>query len=598
MSDIPYTAPVRDMLHTLEEVVGLEELAGLPGFEEATPDMVASVLEEAARLASGVLAPLNAVGDKAHCKWTEDGVTTPPGFKDAYGTYCEGGWNGLPFSPDFGGMGLPWVVAMAVQEMLHSANMAFGLCPMLNQGAVELLEAHGTEEQKALYLPKLISGEWAGTMNLTEPAAGSDLSVVRCKAVADPSLGEGAYRVTGQKIFITFGEHDLTENIIHMVLARTPDAPAGTKGLGLFIVPKYLVDADGNVGELNDVKCASIEHKMGINGSPTCTMAFGDEGEGAVGYVVGGNPQAGIKMMFTMMNNARLSVGLEGVAIGERAYGQAVAYAKDRVQSKAIDAPKGESVAIVEHPDVRRMLLTMRAMNEAGRALVYTAGAALDRAKRSPDADARAKAQRLVDLLTPIAKAWCTDNGVIVASEGVQVHGGMGYVEETGAAQHLRDARIAPIYEGTNGIQAADLAFRKVARDGGEAAQELIAEMRAFASADGAASLAGVRARLLTATEQLEQATTWVVKHGREAPATAAAGARTFLEMWGVTAGGYYLAKSAEAAAKKAGEGDADGFYAAKQLTARFFSDHFLTRVPGMVPAVTEGHAATLDFVF
>ncbi|MEL6188054.1 MAG: acyl-CoA dehydrogenase family protein, partial [Myxococcota bacterium] len=335
MNDVPYNAPIHDMRFVLESLVDLEALSKLPGFEDATPDMVSAVLDEAAKLASTVLAPINGKGDEVHARWSEGEVTMPPGFREAYAEYRDGGWNSLPFDPEYGGQGLPWAVAFAVQEMLHSSNMAFGLCPMLNQGAVELLEAHGTEEQKQVFLTKMISGEWTGTMNLTEPQAGSDLGPVRTKAVPAPDIGEGAYRISGQKIYITYGEHDLAENVVHMVLARTPEAPEGTKGLGLFIVPKFLPTAEGAVGERNDVRCVSIESKLGINASPTCTMAFGDGGDGAIGYLVGGDPMGGIRMMFTMMNNARLAVGLEGVAIGARAYDQAVHYARDRVQSKS-----------------------------------------------------------------------------------------------------------------------------------------------------------------------------------------------------------------------------------------------------------------------
>ncbi len=596
MAQVPYNAPVRDMRFVLEELVDLEGIAQLPGYGEATKEMVAAVLEEAARLAGEVLAPLNGVGDRVHAQWSDGVVTTPPGFKEAYAAYRDGGWNSLPFEPEHGGQGLPWSVAFAVQEMLHAANMGFGLCPLLNQGAVELLEAHGTESQKQMYLTRLISGEWTGTMNLTESAAGSDLGPVSCSAAPAPELGAGAYRVFGQKIYITYGEHDFAENIVHMVLARTPDAPEGTKGLGLFIVPKHLPNDDGSLGARNDVRCVSIEGKVGINASPTCTMVFGDEGEGAVGFLVGNDPQGGIRAMFTMMNNARLAVGLEGVAIGARAYEQAVAYARDRVQSKDLTDPKGPSVPIVRHPDVRRMLLTMRALVEASRALTYFAAGALDRSKRHPDPEERALQARRVDLLTPVVKAWCTDNGVEVASLGIQVHGGMGYVEETGAAQHWRDARIAPIYEGTNGIQAADLVFRKTVRDEGAAAREMIGSMRSLVQDLGpmGGALAAMGNRLAAAVDALEAATQWVVKTGRADPAAVAAGSRPFLEMWGLTVGGFLLARSAMVASKA--PADATGFFRAKIGTARFYADHLLPRVAGYLPSVTEGAAALLEF--
>lgn len=594
MSDVPYTAPIADMRFVLDALVDLSSLSSLPGFEEATSDMVSAVLEEAARLSANVLAPLNGVGDREHARWVDGRVVMPSGFKEAYAEYRDGGWNALPFNPEHGGQGLPWAVAFAVQEMLHSSNMGFGLCPLLSQGSVELLEAHGSEQLKQVFLTRLISGVWTGTMNLTEPQAGSDLAPVSTKATPDSDLGPGMYRLHGQKIYITYGDHDLAENIIHMVLARTPDAPEGTKGLSLFLVPKFLPNDRGEVGEANDVKCVSIESKLGINASPTCTLAFGDEGEGAIGYIVG-QENKGIRMMFTMMNNARLTVGLEGVAVGSRAYGQAVAYARDRVQSKSVDNPNGESVSIVEHPDVRRMLLSMRALVEAGRAMAYVAGGAIDRSKHHPDPEVRAENQRLVDLLTPIVKAWCTDNGVEVASLGIQVHGGMGYVEETGAAQHFRDARIGPIYEGTNGIQSADLAFRKVLRDEGAVARDFMGQMRIFAN-EVQGDLQSMAGRLLGALAALEEATQWVVREGRKSPNAVAAGSRAYLEMWGLTVGGYYLLRSAVVAADRMQQGDADGFLRAKIGTARYYGDNLLPRVQGFLASVTEGHQAVLDF--
>lgn len=594
MSDIPYLAPVRDIRFVLEHLVDLDALSKLPGFEEATLEMVDAVLAEASKLASQVLAPINAKGDHVHARWSEgQGVTMPEGFKEAYVEYRDGGWNSLPFDADWGGQGLPWSVAFAVQEMLHAANMAFGLCPMLNQGAVELLEAHGSVEQKQTYLTKLISGEWTGTMNLTEPQAGSDLGPVRTKAELQ---ADGTYRVSGQKIYITYGDHNLAENIIHLVLARTPDAPEGTKGLGLFIVPKYLVNQDGSLGDRNDVDCVSIESKLGINASPTCTMAFGDKTGGAVGYLVG-EPQSGIRMMFTMMNNARLAVGLQGVAIGARAYNQAVGYARDRVQSKLVTEPKAAPVAIIEHPDVRRMLLSMRALNEAGRSITYVAAGALDRAKKEADAETRAWNQRRVDLLTPIVKAWCTDNGCEVASLGIQVHGGMGYVEETGAAQHMRDARIAPIYEGTNGIQAADLVYRKVIRDKGQAADEMLAEISAFAEKVSASQLSSIVTRLKTAVAATGKATQWVLEQSGTHLGAAGAASRPYLEMWGLTVGGYYLAKAADAALVQSQKtGDSDGYFGTKVAIAQFFADTYLSRVEAYLGSVLEAHTSITTF--
>jgi alkylation response protein AidB-like acyl-CoA dehydrogenase len=434
-----YAAPLTEMRFVLDEIADLAAVARLPGYEEATPDLADAILEEAGKLAAEVLAPLNQSGDREGATFENGVVRTATGFREAYHRYVESGWNALPFDPDYGGQGLPWTLATAIQEMWNSANLGFALCPMLTQGAVELLQAHGSDAQKALWLPKLISGEWAGTMNLTEPQAGSDVGALKTRA--EPR--DGHWLITGQKIFITYGEHDLTENIAHMVLARTPGAPAGTKGLSLFLVPKVLVGDDGSLGQRNDLRCVSIEHKLGIHASPTAVLAFGDSG-GAVGTLIG-EENRGMACMFTMMNNARLAVGLEGVAIAERAYQQALAYARERRQSSALGSADPTPVAIVRHPDVRRMLMTMKSQIEAMRALIYTTAATLDRAKRAPDEAARARAQTKADLLIPVAKAWSTDLGCEIASLGVQVHGGMGFIEETGAAQYYRDARIAPI---------------------------------------------------------------------------------------------------------------------------------------------------------
>ena len=475
-----YSPPLKEMRFALD-LAGLAEVAGLPGTGELTPDLVDAVLEEAGKLAAEVLAPLNQPGDKEGSRLENGIVYTPKGFKEAYRRFVEGGWNSVPFAPEHGGQGLPTLIHVALSEMWNAANMSFALCPLLNFGAVEAINAHGSPEQKATYLPKMISGEWCGTMNLTEPQAGSDLSLIKTRAVRDGQH----YRITGQKIFITYGDHDFTDNIIHLVLARTPDAPAGTRGISLFVVPKMLVKPDGSLGERNDLRCVSLEHKLGIKASPTAVMAFGDE-RGAVGYLVG-EENRGLAYMFTMMNNARLGVGLEGVAIAERAYQQARDYAKSRVQSRDIASSDEKPVTIIHHPDVRRMLLSMRAQGEAMRALVYYAAALLDLAKRHPDAAARQAHERLVDLLIPVCKAWSTDIGVEIASVGIQVHGGMGYIEETGAAQHYRDARITPIYEGTNGIQANDLMGRKLGRDRGETARRFIATMREL---DGALAAA------------------------------------------------------------------------------------------------------------
>ena len=577
MSD--YAAPLGDMRFALNQIVDLRELASLPGCEQAAPDLVDQVLEEAAKLAGDVIAPLNPVGDREHSKLENGVVRTPKGFSDAYRTYVEGGWNALPFDPEYGGQGLPQVVSTVVLEMWTSANLSFSLCPMLTIGTVELLQAHGSPEQKRVYLSKLISGEWTGTMNLTEPQAGSDVGALRTRAV---TKGDH-YEITGQKIFITYGDHDMAANIVHMVLARLPDAPAGTRGISLFIVPKRLVNPDGSLGEMNDLRPVSLEHKLGIHGSPTCVMAYGDRG-GATGYLVG-EPNRGMEYMFTMMNNARLNVGLQGVAIAERAYQQARDFARVRVQGKPVGAKTDGPLPIIHHPDVRRMLLDMRACTEAARALTYYVAACIDRARHHPDAQERQRQQRRVDLLIPVVKAWCTDIGVEVASTGVQVHGGMGYVEETGAAQHLRDARIAPIYEGTNGIQANDLVARKIGRDGGAAAKELIEEMRAL---DEANLSAGLRT--------LARATEWMADAVATDMPRALAGSVPYLRMVGTTVSGWLLAKGAVAAEQALAKGDGQtAFLQAKIALARFFGEHRLAAAPALLPAIT-GASAVVGF--
>src|SRR5262245_4863432 len=473
-----YQPPLADMRFVLNELAGLDEIAALPGFGDATADTVEAILEEAGKFATGVLDPLNAAGDRAGARWREDGsVSTPPGFKDAYRQFCELGWNGLAKNPDFGGQGMPQLVAAAVDEMWNASNMAFELCPMLTAGAIEAIEQNASDELKRVYLPKMIAGEWTGTMNLTEPQAGSDLAAVRTKAVPQ---GDGTYKLYGSKIFITYGEHDYTDNIVHLVLARTPDAPPGTKGISLFVVPKFIVRADGSLGERNDVRCVSLEHKLGIHASPTAVLAFGDKG-GAVGHLVG-LENRGLEYMFVMMNLARFGVGMQGVGLADRAYQHAVNYARDRVQGRAAGAARdAAATGIIGHPDVRRMLMTMRACTEAGRALGYVTAAALDRAHRHPDPDVRKRELAFAELMIPIVKGWSTEMAQEVASLGIQVHGGMGFIEESGAAQYLRDARITTIYEGTTGIQANDLIGRKLARDGGQAMAAAVVDMRATA---------------------------------------------------------------------------------------------------------------------
>jgi alkylation response protein AidB-like acyl-CoA dehydrogenase len=585
-----YTPPIQDILFTLTEVAGLERVAQLPGCEGAAADVVAQVLESAGQLASEIIAPLNAVGDKVGSVLENGVVRTPPGFREAYAAYVAGGWNAMPFDPAHGGQGLPWTVVSATQEMWQSASLAFGLCPVLNFGAVELLQAHASPAQKSLYLPNLISGTWTATMNLTEPQAGSDVGAIRTRAVP---AGDGTYKITGQKIFITYGDHDLTENIVHLVLARLPDAPAGTRGISLFLVPKFRVAPDGSLKERNDLRVVSLEHKLGIHASPTAVMAYGDNG-GAIGELVG-EANNGLACMFTMMNNARLTVGIQGVAVAERAYQLARDYARTRVQGRDITGQSAGSVPIIRHPDVRRMLMTMRALAEAGRALIYSTAASLDVSQRHPDPAERQRHQARLDLLIPVLKAWCTDAGVEAASLGVQVHGGMGYIEETGAAQLYRDSRIAPIYEGTNGIQANDLVFRKLGRDGGAAAAAFIAEVEAVEadlSASGGGQLATLRSHLMSARKVLQTTTRWMVDVQAREPQVAAAAAAHYLRLFGLVAGGALLGRGALAA--HAARGGDSGFLAAKITTACFFAEHLLALAPALLDPIVSGAASTL----
>ncbi|MCP5236244.1 MAG: acyl-CoA dehydrogenase [Zoogloeaceae bacterium] len=587
-----YNAPVRDMQFVLKELAGLDEVAALPGCEEASEDLVDAILEEAGKFASGVLAPLNWTGDQEGAKWQDGAVSTAPGWKDAYQQFIEAGWTALAAEPEFGGQGLPKLVNTAVIEMWKSANMAFSLCPMLTNGAIEALLLRGSDELKAAYLPKMVSGEWTGTMNLTEPQAGSDLAAVRSRAEPQP---DGSYKVFGQKIFITYGDHDLTDNIVHLVLARLPDAPEGVKGISLFVVPKFLLNDDGSPGSRNDVHCVSIEHKLGIHASPTCVLAFGDNG-GAIGHMVG-EPNRGLEYMFIMMNEARFAVGMEGVALAERAYQQAVEYARDRVQGTELGVRGGGKVSIIHHPDVRRMLLSMKSQTEAMRALAYVVAAANDKAHRHPDEAARAASQAFVDLLIPVVKGWSTENSIEIASTGVQVHGGMGFIEETGAAQHLRDARITTIYEGTTAIQANDLIGRKIARDGGTTVRALIGEMRdaAGALARGDESLKAIGKALADGVNAVETAVGYIVEnYGSELKAVHV-GAVPFLKLLGIVAGGWQMARAARIASQRlaAGEGDA-GFYRAKVVTARFYADHVLPQAAALAHTVTAGSSAAL----
>jgi alkylation response protein AidB-like acyl-CoA dehydrogenase len=587
-----YVAPLNDMRFVLNELVGLDRVAELPGCEEASPDVVDAVLEEAGKFAGEVLAPLNRIGDKQGAHLKNGVVTTAEGFKDAYRKFCEGGWTALACQPKFGGQGLPYIVSAPVQEMWKAANLAFSLCPMLTQGAIEAIVHHASAELQQRFVPKMVAGLWTGTMNLTEPQAGSDLSAVRTKAVPEGDH----YRVSGIKIFITWGEHDCTENIIHMVLARRPDAPEGVKGISLFIVPKYLVNPDGSLGKRNDVKCVSLEHKLGIHASPTAVMALGDK-DGAIGYLVG-EPNSGLEYMFTMMNHARLAVGLEGVAISERAYQQALAYAKERVQGKAAGAKGVEKATIIKHPDVRRMLMSMKAQTEAMRALAYFAAGAMDHANRHPDRNQRANYQAMLDLLIPVVKGWCTEQAIEIASTGIQVHGGMGFIEETGAAQHLRDARITSIYEGTTGIQANDLVGRKVGRENGVTARALLEQMQAIklqlAVASGA-DFAAIRKSFVGAVDALAQATDWVVATYPKDILAAAASSVPYLKLMGTVCGGWQMARAALAAQARLDKGEGDAaFYKAKIITARFYADHILPLAGALCDTVVSGAAAVM----
>ena len=586
-----YIAPVKDMLFVVNELAGLDQVGRLPDCEEVTPDLVEAILDEAGKFAGEVLAPLNFSGDREGARWHDRQVAMPAGFKAAYSQFAESGWTALGCDPEYGGQGLPQLVSAPVREMWKSANMAFSLCPMLTNGAIEALEIAGSAEQKQMYLPKMVSGEWTGTMNLTEPQAGSDLAAIRSRAEPQP---DGSYKIFGQKIFITYGEHDMVDNIIHLVLARLPDAPEGVKGISLFVVPKYIVNADGSLGDRNDAYCVSIEHKLGIHASPTCVMAFGDNG-GAVGTLVG-KPNEGLKTMFIMMNAARYAVGLEGLALSERAYQKALGYARERIQSRAIEGSSAP-VAIVHHPDIRRMLMLMKAQTEAMRALAYVVAAAQDAATRHGDEAERRRNQAFVDLMIPVVKGWLTETSNEVAYLGVQVHGGMGFIEETGAAQHMRDARITTIYEGTTGIQANDLIGRKIAREGGATLKAVIDLMRqtlAEAGQQDGAEFKALAATLGEGIEALAAAGDYIVaQYGTDVRAVAS-GAVPFLRLMGIVAGGWMMARAALAAQAKAAGGDSDPFFPAKIATARFYGDHLLVQAQGLAREIVHGGASTL----
>jgi 3-(methylthio)propanoyl-CoA dehydrogenase len=590
-----YHAPLRDMEFVMNELAGLAQIAALPGYEEATPDTVAAVLEEANRFAADVLDPLNASGDREGARLLPDGsVKTPEGFKAAYRKFIEAGWNGINKPADYGGQHLPQLVAAAVEEMWHAANMAFDLCPLLTQGAIDAIELVGTDDQKSRYLPHMVSGEWTGTMNLTEPQAGSDLAAVRMRAEPQP---DGSWKLFGQKIFITYGEHDFAENIVHLVLARTPGAPEGVKGISLFVVPKFLVNADGSLGARNDVHCVSLEHKLGIHASPTAVLAYGDHG-GATGYLIG-EQNRGLEYMFIMMNQARFSVGMEGVGLSERAYQRAVSYARERVQGRPVGGEKTAKPApIIEHPDIRRMLMTMRAYIEAMRALGYVTAAAIDNARHAAGAALRSQHQAFVDLMIPVVKGWCTETAQEITYLGVQVHGGMGFIEETGAAQYYRDARIITIYEGTTGIQASDLVGRKTARDSGATANLVAAQIdkvAAHLASHTDPSLNAIGLRLAAATAALQSAIDWMVSTSAANARTAYAGSVPYLKLWGIVAGGWQMGRAAMVAVDKLARGEGDAaFMRAKIATARFYAENLLPLAEAHAQSAIGGSQATL----
>ncbi|MGE5471002.1 MAG: acyl-CoA dehydrogenase C-terminal domain-containing protein [Bacteroidota bacterium] len=588
MSD--YRAPITDMRFVMDELAGFKELSRFPGFEEATPDLADAVLDEAAKFTGEVLAPLNRIGDQEGCKLTPQGVTTPAGWKEAYQQFCDAGWNGITSPADYGGQGLPDTLGIAVKEMVCSANLAFSLGPLLTTGAVEALLTCASDELKAVYLEKMITGEWTGTMNLTEPQAGSDLALIRSRA--EPQA-DGSYKVFGQKIFITYGDHDMTDNIVHLVLARLPDAPAGVKGISMFLVPKFLVNADGSLGARNDAHCVSIEHKLGIHASPTCVMAYGDHG-GAVGYLLG-EPNRGLEYMFIMMNEARLGVGLQGVALGERAYQQALAFARERKQGR--DALTGEALVTLDrHPDIRRMLLLMKSRVEACRAMTYYTSGLLDRAHADVDPDERKRNLFLAEFMIPIVKGGSTEMGIEVTSLGIQIHGGMGFIEETGAAQHWRDSRITTIYEGTTGIQANDLLFRKLMRDQGATAKVVFGQIHATAKAlsnAGKPELQAISLRLGAALKAWVEASEWLAANAKTGLSGVLAAAVPYLHLAVTVTGGWLMGKAALAAAGHLDSGEGDlPFYRAKIATAGFYADQMLPQAAAYAETVRAGDAA------
>jgi alkylation response protein AidB-like acyl-CoA dehydrogenase len=586
MSD--YQAPVRQMRFTIEHLADFPEVAALPDFSAVDLDTVQSVLEEAAKFAGNVLAPTNWIGDQEGVRVVDRAVQVPQAFTDAYAQFCEAGWPGIASNPEFGGQGLPKTVSLACDEMWAAGNVAFALCPELSQGAILAMDRHASDELKQTYLEKLVSGQWAGTMCLTEPQAGSDLSSLT--STAEPKGDR--YLVRGQKIYITWGDHSMAENLVHLVLARLPDAPAGTRGISLLVVPKFKLNADGSPGEPNDVFPVSVEHKLGIHASPTCVLAFGDEG-GAEGWMVG-RPNEGLAAMFTMMNYMRLGVGAQGVGLSDRSYQKSVVYARERVQGRA-PGEKGR-VAIIRHPDVRRMLLLMRTLTQASRAICYYTASCLDRASHGADAEAAAQWQSRADLMTPIAKAWCTEVAQEATELGVQVHGGMGYVEETGVAQYYRDVRVASIYEGTNGIQAVDLVGRKLLRDGGATVSAFVSDMRAVDAplANAGEELATVRAALSRALDELVQSSTYLVAGEKRDPELVGAAAFDYMMLIGTVIGGWQLARGALVALEQMAAGGDKAFLGTQVVMARFYAEHVLPRCSAHAAAVRAGSASTM----
>jgi alkylation response protein AidB-like acyl-CoA dehydrogenase len=584
-----YRAPVKDMLFAMKELADIDAVAALPGFEDAGFDTAQAVLEECARFNEGVVAPLNRDGDINPSSWKDGVVSTTPGFKDAFRQFGEGGWQGLQHPTEHGGQGLPKLIGAACIEMLNSANLSFALCPLLTDGAIEALLTAGSPEQQAAFLPKMIGGEWTGTMNLTEPQAGSDLAAVRTRAEPQP---DGSYKIFGTKIFITYGEHDMAANIVHLVLARVTGAPEGVKGISLFLVPKFMANPDGSLGARNDVHCVSIEHKLGIKASPTAVLQFGDRG-GAVGQLIG-QENRGLEYMFIMMNAARYAVGMQGVAVAERAYQQAAAFARDRVQSRPVDGSLPGAGPIIHHPDVKRMLMTMRAYTEGCRGMATVAAAAYDAAHAHPDAATRKQNQAFYEFLVPLVKGYSTEMSVEVTSLGVQVHGGMGFIEETGAAQHYRDARILTIYEGTTAIQANDLVGRKTARDGGGVAKAIAAQIetteRALQRRDSADCKAMLKS-LRAARSAFVDVVDFVAGQTKASPNEVFAGSVPYLLLAGNVVAGWQMARALMAAEDKLAEGSDTEFMQAKIATARFYADHILSKVPGVRHSIVEGAA-------